>query len=401
MKTRRSTGTIAASALVIAAFAALSACSSGSVASQSSAAAVSGGSTSSASPSASAESFSSIIPTGDIVAASKKLVADSLGGTVGFTPPTDGPKAQQPGAHIAYVAADMTNGGVNSIATHLKEAAAIMGWTVDVYDGQASAQGRADAMNQAIAAKPAAIILGGSDPAEQASGIKEATTQGIPVLGWHEGTINGPGNGLFANVSTDPLKVSQLAAAFAVADSDGKAGVAIFTDGQYPIAVEKADAMKAYVAACTTCQVLSYNDSPIATAGTDMPGKISNLLQQYGSKLTYILAINGNYFGGAEQALRSAGLNPAGPPKGVAAGDGDAAEFQRIRTVDYQTATVAEPLRLEAFQLIDETNRALAHQSASTFVPAPGLITHDNVPSGNEFDPPSGYENTYKTVWGK
>lgn len=399
MKTRRRTGILTAGVLAVSALTALSACSSASVSAQTAAGAAS--STSQASPSATGTDFSSIIPTGDVVAASKKLVADSLGGTVGFTPPTDGPKAQDPGAHIAYVAADMTNGGVNAIATHLKEAAAVMGWTVDVYDGQASAQGRADAMNQAIAAKPAAIILGGSDPSEQASGIKEAASQGIPVLGWHEGTINGAGNGLFTNVSTDPLKVSQLAAAFAVADSDGKAGVAIFTDGQYPIAVEKADAMKAYITACTTCQMLSYNDSPIATASTDMPGKISNLLQQFGSKLTYILAINGNYFGGAEQALRSAGLNPAGPPKGVAAGDGDAAEFQRIRTVDYQTATVAEPLRLEAFQLIDETNRALAHVSPSTFVPAPGLITHANVPAGNEFDPPSGYEATYKSVWGK
>jgi ribose transport system substrate-binding protein len=354
-------------------------------------------STSSTSPS----DFASIIPEGDIVAASKEIVAKSLSGTEGFTPPSTGPEAQEPGAHIAYVAADMTNGGINTVAQAVTEAATTIGWTVDVYDGQASAQGRRDAMNQAIAANPAAIILAGSDPSEQAAEIKEATDQGIPVIGWHEGTQAGPGNGLFTNVTTDPLAVSQLAAAFAVADSDGQAGVAIFTDGQYPIAVEKAEAMKAYVEACTTCSVLSYNDSPIAEATQRMPGLISQLLQQHGDHLTYLLAINGNYFGGAQEALRSAGKAPEGPPYAVAAGDGDAAEFQRIRNVDYQSATVAEPMRLQGWQLVDEANRAIAGENPSGFVAMPGLITQDTVPAGDVFDPPSGYQDIYRSVWGK
>ncbi|KZX20063.1 substrate-binding domain-containing protein [Rathayibacter tanaceti] len=256
-------------------------------------------------------------------------------------------------------------------------------------------------MNQAIASAPAAIVVGGFDPTEQASSIAQAKDAGIPVLGWHSGAATGPGNGLFTNVSTDPLAVSQLAAAFAVADSDGTAGVAIFTDGQYDIAVEKADAMKAYIEACSGCSVVSYEDSPIAEADQRMPGLIANLLQAHSDDLTYLLAINGNYFGGAQQALRAAGTDPAGTPKSVAAGDGDAAEFQRIRNEDYQAATVAEPLELQGWQLVDEINRALAGEEASDFVAAPGLITKQNVPSGDLFDPASGYRDDYRTLWGK
>ncbi|MDN4641488.1 substrate-binding domain-containing protein [Agreia sp. PsM10] len=388
----RTVGRVALASLTVATLLGVSACSSGSVSSES-------GGTGAAT--AAAEDFSSIIPEGDIVEASKKLVDDSLNASTGFTPSADGPKAQKPGAKIAYVGGDLTNGGVNAIATGLQEAAAVMGWTVDVYDGKASAQGRTTAINQAIAAKSDAIILGGSDPTESASSIKQAADAGIPVIGWHAGADTGPGNGLFTNVSTDPLQVSQLAAAYAVADSDGKAGVAIFTDGQYPIAVKKADAMKAYIEACSGCSVLSYNDSPIAEASQRMPGLISNLLQEQGDKLTYLLAINGNYFGGAQQALRAAGKDPAGTPKSVAAGDGDPAELQRIRSVDYQSATVAEPLVLEAWQLIDETNRAFAGADPSTFVPAPGLITVKNVPTGDVFDPDSGYRDVFTKVWGK
>lgn len=369
---------------------ALAACSSGTV---------SGGT--GESPAATDAKFASIIPTGDIVAFSKKLVADSLSAAAGFTPLSTGPKAQAAGSKIAFVGSDLTNGGVSAVSDGVKEAAKVMGWTVDVYDGKATAAGRTDALNQAIASQPAAIIVGGFDATEQAAAITQATDGNIPVVGWHAGAEIGPGNGLFTNVSTDPLVVSQMAAAYAVADSDGKAGVAIFTDSQYDIAVLKADAMQAYIKACTTCEVLTYEDSPIAEAATRMPGLIANLLQTHGDKLTYLLAINGNYFGGAQQGLRDAGKDPAGAPYSVAAGDGDSAEFQRIRNADYQAATVAEPLLLQGWQLIDEINRALAGEDPSGFVPAPGLITKANVPSGDLFDPASGYRDVYKTVWGK
>src|SRR5436190_22732757 len=117
--------------------------------------------------------FAAIIPKGDIVAGSKKLVATSLTASEGFTPPTAGPKAQRHGATIAYVGSDLTNGGINAVAQGVKEAAAAIGWTVNDYDGKATAQGRSDAMQQAIAARPAAIVVGGFDPTEQASVIKQ------------------------------------------------------------------------------------------------------------------------------------------------------------------------------------------------------------------------------------
>jgi ribose transport system substrate-binding protein len=345
----------------------------------------------------------SLVPPGvtDVLADAKKRVADSLSGGAGFTPPATGPAAQKKGGTIAYVAADLTNGGVNTVGKAVTEAGAAIGWKVDVIDGKGSAQGRTSALNQAIALKPVGIVLGGFDATEQSAAIKQATDLGIPVVGWHAGPESGPiaSAGLFNNVTTDPLQVSWLAAAYAIAQSDGKAGVAVFTDSQYQIAVRKADAMRDYVKLCTGCSVLSYEDSPIAEADSRMPALISSLLQQHGDKLTYLLAINGNYFGGAKSALRDAGKPAAGPPYSVAAGDGDAAEFQRIRTSDYQAATVAEPMPLQGWQLVDELNRAIAKQPASGFVAMPALITKDNVPSGDVFDPSSGYRDIYKKIW--
>jgi ribose transport system substrate-binding protein len=336
-----------------------------------------------------------------VVRAAKTLVEASLTASSGFTPPASGPKAQAPGATIAYVAADLTNGGINAVATGVQQAATRIGWKVAIVDGKASAQGRTDALTRAIAMKPAGIILGGFDAAEQSTTITKATAAGIPVVGWHAGAKPGPdpADGLFTNVTTDPLEVARIAADFAIADSDGTAGVAIFTDSQYEIAVKKADAIRAEIQKCSGCSVLEYEDSPIAEADSRMPALISSLLRRDGTRLTYLLAINGNYFNGARTALREAGKPAGGPPKSVAAGDGDAAEFRRIRAVDYQAATVAEPLYLQGWQLVDELNRALAGQPASAFIAKPGLVARANVPAGDVFDPASGYRDIYARVW--
>ncbi len=336
----------------------------------------------------------------DIVATAKAFVDAQLHGAGGFDGPSSGPKSV--GAKkIVYVASDLTNGGITAVADGVKEAAKVIGWTVDVLDGKATAQGRTDALNQAIASKPDGIILGGFDAIEQKTAIDQATAQKIPVVGWHAGATPGPipDAGLFANVTTDPLEVSKIAAYYAIADSDGKAGVVIFTDTQYEIAVKKADTMQEIIKQCSGCSVLSYENSPIAEADSKMPPLVASLLQKYGDKLTYMLAINGNYYGGSRQALKDAGKDPAGPPKQIAAGDGDAAEFKRIREGDYQTATVAEPLYLQGWQLVDEMNRALAGQPASGYVAPPGLVVKDNVGTGDVFDPASKYRDNYTKIW--
>jgi ribose transport system substrate-binding protein len=175
----------------------------------------------------------------------------------------------------------------------------------------------------------------------------------------------------------------------------------VFTDSQYSIAVEKARAMEAYVKACSTCKVLAFEDSPIATVNQRMPGVISNLLQKYGDKLTYLLAIKANKISGEAQELPATPKTPDGPQNSLGPGDVDTPDYQRIRNSEYQAATVAEPIYLESWQLIDEINRSLAGDKASDFVPAPGLVTKDNVPSGDVFDPKSDYRAIYTKVWGK
>jgi ribose transport system substrate-binding protein len=97
----------------------------------------------------------------------------------------------------------------------------------------------------------------------------------------------------------------------------------------------------------------------------------------------------------------NAGRRGDDPPFAIGAGDGDASDFERIRASDHQTASVAEPLYMQGWQLVDELNRARAGQPPSGYVAPPRLITRADVPDGPVFDPPSGYRANYLRIWGR
>jgi ribose transport system substrate-binding protein len=320
--------------------------------------------------------------------------------------PTQGPKAQA-NKTVVFIAADMKNGGVVGVSKGVEEAAAAIGWKVRVIDGQGSVSGRTAALNQALALNPSGIVVGGFDTTEQKAAFGSAAKSGVPLVGWHSGEKPGPNAaaGLYANVTTTADDVSEAAALWAVADSGGKAGVVIFTDSQYAIAVYKARAMEAVIKKCGGCTVLAFEDSPIAESSTRMPQLTTSLLQRFGAKWTHSLAINDLYFDFMGGSLASAGKKGDDSPKAVSAGDGSEAAYQRIRSKRYQAGTVPEPLNMQGWQIVDELNRAFSKVSWSGYVPKVHLVVADNVGKDggprNLYDPDNGYRNHYRAIWGK
>ncbi len=133
--------------------------------------------------------------------------------------PTSGPKAVAKKT-VVYVAGDMRNGGILGVAHGLKEASDVLGWTYREIDGQGTVSGQASGLSQAIALKPDAIVVGGSDAVQQKAGLDEAAKQGIVIVGWHAGPKPGPMDGapVFANVTTDAMEVAKVAAMKAIAE---------------------------------------------------------------------------------------------------------------------------------------------------------------------------------------
>ncbi len=335
------------------------------------------------------------------------ITAVVMGGAVhaaDFDGPSSGPAAAADKT-IVVLAADLKNGGILGVTNGVEEAAKVAGWSVRVLDGAGSVQGRTAAFGQAIALQPDGIIINGFDAVEQQAALDQAVTSNIPLVSWHSGPKIGcdaPG-GIFANVSTDAMTVSEEAAKWAVEDAGGEPGVVIFTDSTYQIAIDKADRIKETIEKMGGT-VLEYVDTPIADTSTRMGPLTTSLLQKYGAKWTHALAINDIYFDFMGPALAAAGIKGDGSPKAVAAGDGSESAFQRIKTAQFQSITVAEPLNLQGWQLVDELNRAISGEACSGYITAPAVVTMEGAKAmgGSPiFDPDNGYREAYTAIWGK
>ena len=127
--------------------------------------------------------------------------------------------------------------------------------------------------------------------------MQAAADAGIPLVSWHAGSAIGPMDdvGIFANVTTDPMLVSEAAAKWAFVNASGEPGVVIFTDSTYQIAIDKADRMKEVIEELGGT-ILEYVDTPIAETSQRMPQLTTSLLQRHGAKWTHSLAINDLYF---------------------------------------------------------------------------------------------------------
>lgn len=342
----------------------------------------------------------------DVLAQARAVIAAATAPSSKWDGPTTGPHAV-PGKTVVYIAADERNGGIQEVGDGVKEAGAKIGWTIRVLDGQGSVSGIQSAFSQAIALKPDGIIIGGFDIVQNAAEIKQATRQGIKVAAWHGAPKPGPmpDYEILSNIGSDSARVAKVAADYAIVQSGGHAGVIIFTDSAYAIALSKAKMMRDEIKTCPGCTVLSFEDTPLADTSTRMSQLTTSLVQRYGAKWTYTLAINDLYFDFIGPPLISAGRDPAGPPANISAGDGSNSAYERIRSGQYQEATVPEPLMLQGWQVVDELNRGFSGQPASGYVAPVHLVTTKNVDldggKKDNYDPDNGYRAVYAGIWGK
>ena len=108
----------------------------------------------------------------------KKLVAAATAKQEKWDGPTTGPQLQQ-GKNVIFIASDMKNGGVLGVIDGMKEAVQVAGWKFDVLDGAGTVNNQLAALNQAIAKKPDAIIIGGWNPNVAKIPLQKATKNGI------------------------------------------------------------------------------------------------------------------------------------------------------------------------------------------------------------------------------
>ncbi|WP_198134747.1 substrate-binding domain-containing protein [Psychromonas ingrahamii] len=318
--------------------------------------------------------------------------------------PRTGPSAKS-GKTIVYVAEDLKNAGILGVGEGVREAARVIGWSLIVLDIGSIESQRARVFDKALKLKPDGLIIGGVDALKNNKYLQLFANAGIPVASWHSSPFPGPveGTPIFINITTDSLAVARAAANYAIEKSSGKAGVVIFTDSRYAIAMKKAELMGDIIHASPKSTLLSVEDIALDTTAKEMNQIIPELLQRYGNHWTHAIGINDLYFDHAVVPLILAGKSSDEAPINISAGDGSASAFMRIRNHEYQAATIPEPLLLHGWQLIDELNRRVAGEDPSGYVNPPYTVTTENIDNYSRaltpFDPDNNYRRFYTKIW--
>jgi ribose transport system substrate-binding protein len=316
--------------------------------------------------------------------------------------PASAPKPEK-GKKVVYLSGDEQNDISHLYGVYIKEAGAKVGWDVTVIDGKGSPTSWLAGMNQAIALKPDGIAMF-ADAASLKDPIKAGVAQGIKFVGLHAAGLPGPQPdlNLVYNIQEDPREIGKAEADWAIADSNGTAKVVILTHNEYAIAEVKSMATKAEFEKCSGCKVLEYVNSPASEAAQRQPQLTTSWVQRFGTPL-YVTSVGDNDFDFAVPVLRSGGITP--DQVKLIGADGNRSAYDRIRKGDqYQTVTVSEPIELQAYQTIDELNRAFQGAAPSGFVQPPFLVTKGNIASEggdkNTFIPGNDYKKHYADIWG-
>ncbi|OAJ56090.1 sugar ABC transporter substrate-binding protein [Paraburkholderia ginsengiterrae] len=339
----------------------------------------------------------------DYLAEAKRVVDVAAQPAAPWNGPRNGPRAQ-PGKRVAIVAEDLRNGGIVGVVDGVLEAAKVIGWSVRIFDSGGTPDLRLKMLANALASHPDGLIIVGGDARALLPGLRPFAERSIPIVGWHVAAQPGPvpGTPVAMNVETDPLEVARVTALAAIVQSGGHAGVVIFTDSNFRIAQTKADEMAAVVRECSGCTLLEVHDVAISRSQELMPGATRTLLARYGKRWTHALAVNDIYFDYAAPVLTQAGM-PSAAMAMLSAGDGSESAFLRIRAGTFQTGTVAEPLNLHGWQLVDEMNRLFAGRGVTDYMVPVHLVTAENIAAdGGDrllYDPADGYRDIYRRIW--
>ena len=243
-----------------------------------------------------------------------------------------------------------------------------------------------------------------ADAASLQPQIKDAIAKGIIVVGIHAAGFPGPQPdlGLFVNIQQDPREIGRAQADWIIQHSDGKARVVVTSHCEYAIACAKAHATEERIKECKGCEVLEFSNSPIAEVAQRQPALVTAWVQKYGTPL-YITSVADYTADFQIPALRAGGVDPKDVI--IVSADGNKSAYERIRVGgQYQLVTASEPYGMQAYQAIDELNRAFNKEQPSGFVQTPYLVTPDNINAEggdkNTFIPSNDYEKRYLELWG-
>jgi ABC-type sugar transport system substrate-binding protein len=315
-----------------------------------------------------------------------------------------GPESSPPGVKgksITVIACPLANEGCTKAAKAVKTAGGLLGWKVNIVDGQGSPQASTAAMKQAIAAKTEGIALVAIDKEMVSGALPAAQKAKIPVVSFADNNVPGDGpDNVFAVVNLDANVLGTMIADWVVADSNGKANVAMFNAPELSTIQQRYDASKKVFEACGDCDVSVTQNFQLATSATQLPLLTTNVLTKY-PDVDYLWDPSGGL--GSLQATAVDQSASKGKVKTVTF-DCVSTNLKQIKSGSSSLVACAGTGEEQSgFAIVDQLNRAFAGEppAASGDTIPFHLIDKTNAPEpdvGWPGDP--GFEAGYKKLWG-
>ncbi|MGV3550943.1 substrate-binding domain-containing protein [Rhizobium sp.] len=277
------------------------------------------------------------------------------------------------------------------------DAALELGWTPTIVDGKGDPSIYNAAMRSAVNGKADGIINISLPTALVQDGLRYAAQHKVPVINAADIISQDPL--VFGSVEHQWTDQGVMLAKWIIADSDGKAGVVILRDDEFPGVKERQDNVSKVLATCAGCKVLDEVGLTIqqATNPSTMQQQVQSLLARFGKDVTYIVAPFGTVDGLVVPALRAGGRTDVK----IVGYDGNKQQMQLCQQDKVQAIAVTM-LAWTGWGAIDQLNRAFAGEKAAPQA-VPAFLMTKATCTGNAmaedvstFD----YKAEYRKLWG-
>ena len=338
----------------------------------------------------------------------KTALATAIKGDTG-TPPTT-PTTPKAGVSLWVVSCGEQVPSCAKPVAAAKQAGELVGWKVNVCDGQLNPDGWGTCVRRAVSAKANVIIPVGIDCMAIQQPFEEAKKAGVTVVGGGGSDCDAAGGAkLWASERLQLTGVSikdywslagKMAADYVIGATDGKAQVleVKFTD---PIwGPWLASGFETELGTCSGCKVVSTlelanNDFVSNTANS----KFGSAVQQASSATAVYIPVGGWMPTGFAQAVKASGRAAS---LTVATGFGDESNLGLIRDGGGQTAGLGYATAWGGYGSVDTAIRVL--NGEQPVVEGDGFqmidATHNLPAAGKDYDGGVDFISIYKKDWG-
>jgi ribose transport system substrate-binding protein len=302
-----------------------------------------------------------------------------------------------PGKTVAVVECAAAASGCVRGAEGVKQAAELLGWTVKVFDGQGQAAAQNTAVQQAISQGVDGIVLLAIPSANISSSMTAARSANIPVVSIEaDNKVGTTGTDVFGEPDSGSKVGGKSLGAFVIADSQGKANVAVLHTTEFPSTVNRTDSFTEELKTCSTCTVSATQTYLLSSAISSVPLQVSSILQA-NPQVNYMFVDIGQFGALAVKSIQAARKNVK-----VVSVDCNPDDIQAIRTGTVQAACAANALETSGYAALDDLIRAFTNNPPSDQLVVPTkLLVKSNLPATDtwtgDFDPTQAYGK----LWGK